>query len=79
MAKSLVVRNLDDEAVVKLQLRAALNGRSAESEHREILKQVLLDEFEFDFLEMAAKIRDLTKDRTHTPSEVLLREIRQER
>ncbi len=79
MAKSLIVRNLDDEVVVKLRIRAARNGRSAESEHREILKQALLGEFEFDFLEMAAKFRELTKDRTHTPSEQLLREGRQER
>ncbi len=79
MTKSLIVRNLDDEVVVKLRLRAARNGRSAESEHREILKQALLGEFEFDFLEMAAKFRELTKDRTHTPSEQLMRDGRQER
>lgn len=79
MAKSLIVRNLDDEVVKKLQLRAARNGRSVESEHREILKQALQGEIEFDFLEMAAKFREMTKDRTHTSSEQLLRESRQER
>ena len=52
MAKSLIVRNLDDEVVAKLRLRAARNGRSFESEHREILKQALLGEIEVesDFL-----------------------------
>ena len=79
MAKSLIVRNLDDEVVAKLRLRAARNGRSVESEHREILKQALLGEIESDFLEMAAMFRESTKDRIHTPSEQLLRESRRER
>ena len=81
MAKSLIVRNLDDEVVAKLRLRAARNGRSVESEHREILKQALLGEIEVesDFLEMAAMFRESTKDRIHAPSEQLLREGRQER
>ena len=81
MAKSLIVRNLDDEVVDKLRLRAARNGRSVESEHREILKQALLGEIEVesDFLEMAAMFRESTKDRIHAPSEQLLREGRQER
>ena len=37
----LIVRNLDQEIVRELKLRAARNGRSAESEHREILRQSL--------------------------------------
>lgn len=37
----LLVRNLDDELVRALQMRAAEHGRSAEAEHREILKQAL--------------------------------------
>lgn len=81
MAKSLIVRNLDDEVVDKLMLRAARNGRSVESEHREILKQALLGEIavESDFLEMAAMFRESTKDRIQAPCEQLLREGRQER
>ncbi len=81
MAKSLIVRNLDDDVVDKLRLRAARNGRSVESEHREILKQALLGEIEIesDFLEMAAMFRESTKDRIHAPSEQLLRKGRQER
>jgi plasmid stability protein len=37
----LLVRNLDEELVRALQVRAAQHGRSTEAEHREILKQAL--------------------------------------
>lgn len=37
----LIVRNLDDEIVRELKVRAARHGRSAEAEHREILRQAL--------------------------------------
>jgi plasmid stability protein len=37
----LIVRNLPDELVKALKLRAAENMRSAEEEHREILKNAL--------------------------------------
>lgn len=37
----LVVRNLEEELVKELKLRAARHGRSAEAEHREILRRVL--------------------------------------
>jgi plasmid stability protein len=38
----LIVRNLEEEVIRELKLRAAQSGRSAEAEHREILRQVLL-------------------------------------
>lgn len=38
----LIVRNLEEEVVRELKLRAAQHGRSAEAEHREILRQALL-------------------------------------
>jgi antitoxin FitA len=38
----LIVRNLEDDVVQALRIRAAQHGRSAESEHREILREVLL-------------------------------------
>ena len=38
----LIVRNLEEEVVQELRLRAARHGRSAEAEHREILRQVLI-------------------------------------
>ena len=38
----LIVRNLPERIVKALKLRAAENGRSAEAEHREILRRALL-------------------------------------
>lgn len=37
----LIVRDLDEEVVAALEARAAANGRSAEAEHREILRAAL--------------------------------------
>ena len=79
MAGSLHVRNLDDDLIRKLKLRAARHGRSAEAEHREILRQALESEGERSFDEMAAELRKLTAGTYQTPSEVLLRESRDER
>lgn len=41
MAANLVVRNVDEELVRTLKQVAAAHGRSAEAEHREILRNVL--------------------------------------
>lgn len=41
MATNLVVRNVDEDLVVALKQQAASHGRSAEAEHREILRAVL--------------------------------------
>lgn len=38
----LIVRNLNDGIIRRLKVRAAQNGRSAEAEHREILKEMLM-------------------------------------
>ena len=40
----LIVRKLEKSLVKKLRLRAAEHGRSAEAEHREILRQALMPE-----------------------------------
>ena len=40
----LIVRNLDADIVRALKIRAAERGRSAEAEHREILRQALCPE-----------------------------------
>ena len=40
--RQLIVRNVPPEVVTHLKRRAAEHGRSAEAEHREILKQALL-------------------------------------
>lgn len=79
MPGSLHVRNLDDELVARLKRRAARHGRSTEAEHREILRQALAAEPEPSFDTLAAELRQLTKSRRQTPSEVLLREGREER
>lgn len=41
MATSLVVRNVDEDVALALKQLAASHGRSAEAEHREILRTVL--------------------------------------
>jgi antitoxin FitA len=79
MSRALVVRGLDEELVRRLKLRAARHNRSAEAEHREILKQALSGEPNASFKEVAAQLRALTRGRRHTPAEVLLREGRDER
>jgi plasmid stability protein len=76
---SLIVRNLDDELIAKLKLRAARNKRSAEAEHREILQRALGGEPREAFKEIAAKLRAMTAGRRHTPSEELQREGRDKR
>ncbi|MGB7877205.1 MAG: hypothetical protein WBL31_00475 [Ilumatobacteraceae bacterium] len=40
----LIVRNLDEDLVQRLKRRAAAHGRSAEEEHRRLLRQVLRPE-----------------------------------
>ena len=79
MAGNLHVRNLDDDLIAKLKRRAARHGRSTEAEHREILRQALSAETELSFDTLAAELRQLTKRRKQTPSEVLLRQGRDER
>jgi len=76
---NLHVRNLDDELIARLKRRAVRHGRSAEAEHREILRQALATEIEPSFDELAAELRRLSKRRKQTPSEQLLREGRDER
>jgi len=79
MAGNLHVRNLDDDLIARLKRRAARHGRSAEAEHREILRQALANEEEASFEKLAADLRKLKKGRKQTPSEILLREGREER
>lgn len=79
MPGNLHVRNLDDELIARLKRRAARHGRSAEAEHREILRQALAGEEEPSFDRLAAELRKLTSRRKQTPSELLLREGREER
>ena len=79
MPGNLHVRNIDDDLIVRLKRRALRHGRSAEAEHREILRQVLADEPEASFDDLAAKLRAMTARRRQTPSGLLLRDSREER
>ena len=83
---ALSIRDIDEEIVRKLDERARRNGRSPESEHREILRRVLLwdvadpaDSEALSWEERAARLRELTSKRQHTPSEVLIRDDRDRR
>lgn len=73
MPRSLHVRNLDDDLVLRLKRRAAENQRSVEAEHRAILAAALKPEPNESFLELAAKVRDYTASHPQTPTEEVLR------
>lgn len=79
MCGNLHVHNLGGDLIARLKRRAARHGRSAEAEHREILRQALAAEITPSFETLAADLRKLTKGRKQTPSEALLREGRDER
>jgi plasmid stability protein len=69
-----MARNLDDDLLARLKLRAARHGRSAEAEARDVLRQTLNGGTETDFDTLAAELRALTSGRRHTPAEDLTRE-----
>ena len=79
MPGNLHVRNLDDDLIKRLKHRAVRNGRSAEAEHREILRVALIQDAGESFEDLAARSRAMTAGRKQTPAEVLLRESRDER
>ncbi len=54
----LIVRDVDEDIARALKERAAANGRSAEAEHRMILREVLQPRTEMaDFAAAAARLR----------------------
>lgn len=59
----LIVRNLDETLVRALKRRAARHGRSAEAEHREILRAALDDRARQSFHEMLREMPDAGEDR----------------
>lgn len=65
--------------IAKLKRRAARHGRSTEAERREIFRQALTNDADPDFEKLATELRRLTSGRKQTPSELLLREGRDER
>ena len=69
--KSLIVRGVDDELAALLKQRAAAHGRSAEAEHREILRLVLTGgSREMPFGVLLGKI-SITPDFDQTPDEII--------
>ena len=74
----LLVRDVPQEVVEALKRRAAEHGRSAEAEHRIILEETLRAG-RAAFRERAAALREETRGRISIPSEVLIRQDRDER
>ena len=75
MPVNLHVRNIDDDIAIALKKRAQENNRSAEAEHRKALTPRIDAEWE----RRAAALRDATKGKLSTPSEILIREDRDSR
>lgn len=62
MATNLVVRNVDEDVALALKKLAAANGRSAEAEHREILKTVLQQPKRRSFLDVLKSMPNAGED-----------------
>jgi len=58
----LIVRNLDETIVQALKEQAARHGRSAEAEHREILKEALAPDPPEDLKTMFLAMPDVGED-----------------
>jgi plasmid stability protein len=72
----LIVRNIDDELVRALKRRAADHGRSAEAEHREILREVLRgDEQRLSFDDFLASMPDVGTDEDFNPPRGMPRDV----
>ena len=62
MATNLVVRNIDEDVAFALKQLAASHGRSAEAEHREILRAVLTRPQRRSFAEVLANMPNVGLD-----------------
>ncbi len=72
----LIVRNLDDELVLALKRRAARHGRSAEAEHRAILREVLAEASEEpSFKDFLASMPDVGLDEDFVPPRDMPRDV----
>jgi antitoxin FitA len=68
---SLIVRNIDDNLIANLKARAAAHGRSAEAEHREILRRALTEAAQdIPFGDMRGKIW-IAPDFDETPKDII--------
>jgi antitoxin FitA len=71
---NLVVRNVDEEIVKALKVRAGRHGTSAEAEHRKILAEALLKPKKRSFAQVLASMPNVGNDAdfervedTHSP------------
>jgi plasmid stability protein len=62
MMASLVVRNVDEEIVKALKVRAGRHGTSAEAEHRKILAEALLKPKKRSFVQVLASMPNVGND-----------------
>ena len=80
---TLTVRNLEDEAVRRLRIRAAEHGHSAEAEHRALLRAVLIEAehplARQQAIERLAEFRRRTASRGSLSASELLKESRMPR
>ena len=81
---TLTVRNLDDDLVRRLRIRAAEHGRSAEAEHRGILRLALIGNSDQQserqrVADRLAEFRSRTGGRGSPAATELLQESRSER
>ena len=79
MTTTLHVRNLEPDLISRLKRRAARHGRSGGGGGGGGLRQALDGESDPTFDDLAAEMRRLTHSRPQTPSEILLRQARDER
>lgn len=63
----LIVRNIEEEVVEALKVRAAKHGRSAEAEHRELLRDALLRRPAASFKEHLLAMPDAGDDEDFAP------------
>jgi plasmid stability protein len=73
-----LIRNLDEELLDDYREAAKVNQRSLEAELREALRRArpLSSRRREAILEKLKKVREVSAGRPQTPSEVLLRELR---
>ncbi|MEO8316666.1 MAG: DNA-binding protein [Pseudomonadota bacterium] len=70
----LIVRNLSDELVLSLKRRAARANRSAEEEHREILRAALQGTRRKSFAQLLAAMPNVGEDEDFSRSQMDSRE-----
>jgi antitoxin FitA len=74
----LTVRNVDDDLIRALRIRAAKNGRSAEAEHRAILREVLAPKTDH-VVELLRRRRESLAGRDFSDIDEIIRRQRDER